>query len=650
LGRRTRRHAALRRDQSRRPITVLETHTDITERKEAERALRRSEEDLRAIIDTIPTHIWISRADGSDALFNRRRLAYTGPGIDWYGIVHPDERAEHDAAWAIALRTGGPFQFEQRLLAADGSYRWFLGRAEPLRDEKGNIARWIGINIDIEERKQTEARLRRVEEDLQAIIDTIPIHVWTALPDGSSPYLNKRRIEYSGFDTDFETVVHPDDRPAQLHAWLTAVRTGESFENEQRLRAADGSYRWFLSRAAPLCSGPGEIVKWIGVNIDIDDLRQAQERIRRSEQDLRNAIDTIPTHVWSTLPDGSDIYLNHRRLEYAGPEVGFEAIVHPDDRGLHNETWATSIRTGKPWEVECRLHRVDGVYRWFLIRAEPLRDEGGTIVRWWGTNTDIDNLRRAEEALQRAQAELSHVTRVATLGELTASIAHEVNQPLAGIVTNGEACLRWLRRERPDLDEAQRAVERIIGDGRRAGEVVRRLRALARKDEPDWRPFDLNEVVEDSLPLVAQEMTRQQVSLKLSLSPGLPLVLGDRVQLQQVVINLIVNGIQAMAEVTGRRRTLTVSSWLNEESADAAACVVLAVRDSGPGVDPAVGDRLFDPFFTTKPDGMGMGLSICRSIVEAHGGKISITERKASDQSKGAAFQFALPAQAQVHQ
>jgi PAS domain S-box-containing protein len=641
---------ALRRDESRRPITVLETHTDITERKEAERALRRSEEDLRAIIDTIPTHIWTSGVDGSDAVFNRRRLEYTGPGVDWYGIVHPDERAEHDAVWAAAVRSGGSFQFEQRLLAADGSYRWFLGRAEPLRDEQGNIIRWIGINIDIEERKQTEARLRRAEEDLQEIVDTIPTHVWTALPDGSSPYLNRRRIEYSGFDTDFETVVHPDDRPEQLRAWLTAVQIGDSFENEQRLRAADGSYRWFLSRAEPLRSASGEIVKWIGINIDIDDLRRAQERIRRNEQDLRDAIDTIPTHVWSTLPDGSGEYLNRRRLEYAGVSMDIEGLIHPDDRVRYDGDWAAAIGAGAFFEGEYRLRRNDGAYRWFLSRAEPLRDDGGRIVRWFGTNTDIDNLRRAEQALQRAQAELAHVTRVATLGELTASIAHEVNQPLAGIVTNGEACLRWLRRDQPDLEEAQRSVERIIGDGRRAGQVVRRLRALARKDEPDWRPCDLNEVVEESLPLVAQEMTRRRISLDLSLSPGLPRVLGDRVQLQQVVINLIVNGIQAMAEVTDRRRTLTVSSWLNEESAGVAACVVLVVRDSGPGVDPAVGDRLFDPFFTTRADGMGMGLSICRSIVEAHGGRISVDRREASDRGNGAAFQLALPAHAQVHQ
>jgi C4-dicarboxylate-specific signal transduction histidine kinase len=251
-----------------------------------------------------------------------------------------------------------------------------------------------------------------------------------------------------------------------------------------------------------------------------------------------------------------------------------------------------------------------------------------------GAVTDITAARRAEEALQQAQANLAHVSRVATLGELTASIAHEVNQPLAGIVTNGEATLRWLQRDAPDLGEAQRAIRRMVGDARRAGDVVTRLRALARKDEPRRLPLDINDVVGDLLPLVRREMSNHRVMLELQLSPGLPAVLGDPVQLQQVIINLIVNGIQAMADITDQLNILTISSGTN-----AADDVFLAVGDTGHGIGAGTGDQLFDAFFTTKTNGMGMGLSICRSIIEVHGGAISAT----ANDSRGALFQFTLP-------
>jgi PAS domain S-box-containing protein len=710
---------------------------------------------LRELIDVMPIHVWTARADGSDVFFNRRRLEYTGTGVDWYAIVHPDEREQHDATWHASVRTGRPFEFEQRLLAADGSSRWFLGRAAPLRDGDGNITRWVGVNIDIEDRKRAEQVQADAEQQLKTVIDTIPAHVWRTGPDGENDFVNQARIAFGGGDLAWHHFVHPDDAVLHKQLWQQARRTGQPFEQEMRLLRTDGVYRWFLVRVAPQRNDDGTVARWFGTNTDIDDLKQAQERIRRSEQDLRDAIDTIPAHVWSTLPDGSDIYLNRRRLDYGGPGAGWETIVHPDDRDEHNRTWAASMQTGNRWEVECRLLRADGTYRWFLVRAEPLRDADGQIVRWLGTNTDIDDLRiaqqqllqaerelratidtipahiwsclpdgtsdyfnrrrveytgpdvafydivhpddraehdekwatsirtgapfnienrlrrfdgtyrrflgraeplrdeqgniakwfgtntdiedlrRAEDALHRAQAELAHVSRVATLGELTASITHEVNQPLAGIVTNAEASLRWLRRAQPNLDEAQQAIERIIRDGQRAADVVRRLRALVRKEDPVRLSLNLNELVEESLPLMAQEMGRQRILVELSLAPDLPAVLADRVQLQQVLINLLINAIQAMVETSGRR-VIAISS-----QADDAGNVMLAVRDSGPGIDPAAAHDLFKAFVTTKSNGMGMGLSICNSIIEAHGGRIWADAGATS----GAAFRFTLPAQ-----
>ncbi len=360
------------------------------------------------------------------------------------------------------------------------------------------------------------------------------------------------------------------------------MQTGEPWEVECRLLRADGIYRWFLVRAEALRDADGNIVRWFGTNTDINDLRLAQQQLRQAERELRATIDTIPAHIWSCLPDGTSDYFNRRRVEYTGPTIDFFGIVHPDDRADHDERWDRSIRTGRPFEVENRLRRFDGTYRRFLGRAEPLRDEQGNIIRWFGTNTDIEDLRRTEEALQNSQAELAHVSRISTLGELTASITHEVNQPLAGIVTNAEASLRWLRRERPNLEEAEQAVERVIREGQRAAEVVRRLRALARKEEPVRRPLNVNELVEESLPLVAQEVGRQGIKVELSLAPRMPIVLADRVQLQQVLINLFINAIQAMGETTGRERVLAISSQVTE-----AGDAMLVVSDSGPGIDPA---------------------------------------------------------------
>jgi C4-dicarboxylate-specific signal transduction histidine kinase len=253
-------------------------------------------------------------------------------------------------------------------------------------------------------------------------------------------------------------------------------------------------------------------------------------------------------------------------------------------------------------------------------------------------NNDITERKRADERLRQAQAELAHVTRVTTLGELTASIAHEVNQPLAAIVTNGEACLRWLLRDVPDFGEVQSSVERMISDGRRASQVVARVRALVRKGDPRQIKLSMNEIVEDVVLLVERELAEQRVALELDLEPSPPVVLGDRVQLQQVIINLVMNAIQAMSGVTDGQRILSIRSRSRVPGPDQRS-VILEVGDTGVGIDPSSMPQLFTAFHTTKTDGMGMGLSICRSIVEAHGGRISV----ATDLERGARFVVSLP-------
>jgi PAS domain S-box-containing protein len=298
------------------------------------------------------------------------------------------------------------------------------------------------------------------------------------------------------------------------------------------------------------------------------------------------------------------------------------------------ETIQADLMRNSRWDGELAQVRADGSWVTVASRWALRRDERGRPVGILETNTDITSRIEARDALHRAQAELAHVTRITTLGELTASIAHEVNQPLAAIVANGQACLRWLKRDVPDLSEAQSAVERMVADGKRAGEVIWGLRMLARKADPQWEVLALNEVIESALVLVQRELHSHQVALKLSLSPGLPPICGDRVQLQQVVINLMVNGMQAMGSVDDRPRTLLVATERHE--ADQA---LVKVRDVGVGITNENLDRLFQAFFTTRADGMGMGLSICRSIVEAHEGRIWASR----NEGPGVTMQFTLP-------
>lgn len=298
----------------------------------------------------------------------------------------------------------------------------------------------------------------------------------------------------------------------------------------------------------------------------------------------------------------------------------------------YKEIMAELLRNGH-WEGELVDARRDGSKVTVASRWSLQRNEHGQPVAILETNTDIEETKQAQETLAKAQADLAHVSRISTLGELTASIAHEVNQPLAAIVTSGEACLRWLDRDVPKLDGVKRGVERMISDGQRASEVVRRLRALSKKDDLQKAPVDVNEIIDDALLLVQREVTTHRVQLNLELTKALPVVLGNRVQLQQVIINLMMNAIQAMA-ATEKRRELAVRSLPHDGGQ-----VLVSVCDTGPGFDTKNEGQLFSAFFTTKADGMGMGLSICRSIIEAHGGRVWASRNAEG----GATFQFALP-------
>jgi PAS domain S-box-containing protein len=367
-------------------------------------------------------------------------------------------------------------------------------------------------------------------------------------------------------------------------------------------------------------------------------LRDLYAVLQSSEDRLRLVIDTIPAYVWSTGPDGSVDFINRRWLESTGlsaeSAVGWDwnSALHPDDLTRVVDALHRALAAGEPVENEARLRQADGKYRWFLIRNVPLRDELGNIVKRYGTSIDIEDRKQAEDALRQAQADLAHVNRVTTMGELTASLAHEVNQPLSAIVANGHACLRWLSADPPNLAKAREAAERITRDGQDAGEIVRRVRALFRRAPGEKDVLDLNEVIGEVLRLLRGDAGKRGIAVETDLDQKLPSVVADRIQLQQVVLNLVLNGIEAMDQVADHPKTIFIrSAWENPNAA------VVEVRDSGAGFENP--ERAFEAFFTTKQNGMGMGLAICRSIIEAHHGRLWV----APSVGPGATVRFTIP-------
>jgi PAS domain S-box-containing protein len=374
---------------------------------------------------------------------------------------------------------------------------------------------------------------------------------------------------------------------------------------------------------------------------DISERRQAEEALRASERDLSLIIETIPGLVWCAAPDGELNYLNQRILDYTGTsagawaQLGWKNLLHPDDAEPTAQAWAHAVATGQPLQVQCRFRRSDGVYRWFRALGQAARDSEGGVARWYGLLIDIDDRKNMEEALRSSQARLSRAIQTATVGEFAAAVAHEVNQPLAAVVTNGQACLRWLAAQPPGMAKAQEAAERIVRDGKEAGEVVRRIRSLFKQAAVEKIELDLNEVIREVLHLLSGETTRKRVAVETDLGQDLAPIAGDRVQLQQVIFNLLLNGIDAMDSVVDGPKTLFISS-----KRPGPETVLVEVRDSGTGLkDP---DKIFEAFFTTKENGMGMGLAICRSIIDAHHGRLWA----ASGEGAGATFSFTLPVRA----
>ncbi|HMB88282.1 MAG TPA: ATP-binding protein [Methylomirabilota bacterium] len=531
--------------------------------------------------------------------------------------------------------------------------------------------------------------LQALQDRMGLVIDSIPAWASVIRPDGAVEFVNRWGLEYTGLrfeDTlgsGWKIAVHPDDQAAFASARRKALATGEPFEIETRFRRADGVYRWFLTRVAPLRDEGGGIVRWYGVSADIEDRKVADallageklllEMITRGDRLAlildalcRLAEERCSGALCSILlvgPDGTSLrhgaapslpgaYVKAIDGVTIGPSAGscgtaayraqpvVVSDIATDPLWADYRALALSHSLRACWSTpmcssEGRVLGTLAVY--YREPRRPTPHERDIVERITHLAAVTVERKQAEEALHQTQIELARVTRVTTLGELTASIAHEVNQPLAAIVADASACLQWLAADRPDLDSVREALAAMVKDGERAADVIGRIRALLSRSRVAPEPCDLAGIVHEVLLLVAPEMGRHGIVLQTALAPELPRVLGDRIQLQQVLLNLLMNAAEAMRETPPERRRVVVRSTV--ECRDDGTWAVLAVEDAGVGFREQDEARLFEAFYTTKPSGLGMGLSISRSIIERHGGRLWATPNP----DHGATFHFALP-------
>ncbi|AMA58369.1 PAS domain S-box protein [Bradyrhizobium sp. CCGE-LA001] len=584
--------------------------------------------------------------------FGAAQLGYTATeliGRSVLDVFFEEDRDFVRACVALCLETvDQSHTWEIRKVRKDGSVLWVRENAKTmLRADGGPIVLVACENIT--ERKEAENALRQSEAYLAQAQELS--HTGSFGWKSSTGEISWSKETYRIFQCDEGTKpripfmlqrIHPDDRLAVQQTTARAAREGKDYDHEYRLVMPDGSIKYVRAVARATRDSNGR-VEFVGSVTDVTATKEAERRLRESEQRFRDYAETASDWFWETGPDHRVTQISEHSDTVAAP-TGLLGLTRWDiapDANLEPEKWRQhreALDAHVPFrDLVYRSRDRNGHAIYVRTSGKPFFDAEGAFLGYRGVCTDVTAAIRAdqaEEALRKAQTELAHVTRVTTLGELTASIAHEINQPLAAVIANADACLSWLQRSPPDLNAARRSVDWIIEDGKRASDVIRHVRALAKRTDIEMVPLDASAVVREAVALVQREMASHAVSVRMELSSALPEIFGDRIQLQQVLINLIMNGIEAMEGVEDRPRELAIRSV-----ADGDGAVLVSVADSGVGICEQAIDRLFTPFFTTKSSGMGMGLSICRSIVEAHGGRLSA----APNRGHGATFQITLP-------
>ena len=556
--------------------------------------------------------------------------------------VHPEDRNLVLELIERASTSGGAIDCEYRLLFADDRVKYVRVLARPLGTASDDLE-FAGAVIDITEAKQAEEKIRLSERELRTLVEAIPAYVGTTLPDGSVDFISQSWLDYTGFSREqgmgwgWGGAIHPEDFDRVMANWRASLAAGAPAEHELRCRSADGTYHWFLHRALPLRDDGGNVVKWYGTLTNIDALKETEHALQTREHQLLGIVETIPSMLWSSSPTGETTHLSQRVLEYCGASLeelanrGWEKVIHPDDREETVKAFARAISSGESYSVIHRLRRADGEYRWHHSMGEPLRDPQGKIIQWYGLALDIDERKRAEDHLRDTRIKLSRTSQIATVAELSASIAHELNQPLMAVLGNAQAAKRWLGANPPNLTETNASIERILRGIRSADETMQHIRALFKRESFEKREANIPDMMREAVRFVHEDPNKRGVVISCHFDDHLPTVSVDVIQIQQVFINLILNAVEAMdgSRIPPLVKVRAAVTDHNE--------MLIQVMDNGPGVDDT--EKIFDAFVTTKEKGMGIGLAVSRSVIEAHGGRIWAE----NNPDGGAIFNVALP-------
>jgi PAS domain S-box-containing protein len=624
--------------------------------------LRESEYNLRQIIDAaIPGMLWVTGPDGEVTRVNQRTLDFTGArsvedflNVGWKKFLHPEDFPKTENAFFHAIQTGESYENLQRVRRVDGEYRWHHVRAEPLRDREGRIIEWYGLSVDVDEGKKVEERLRRSEAYLaeaQRLTHTATV----AYNATEILYFSEEAFRLFGFDplqglpnrgAVWERV-HPDDADAMNEKIGHALREKRSLQDKFRLQLPDGTVKHVDADILPAFSATGELVEIIATAVDVTERKRAEETLRRGEAWLAQAQRISHTGTW-VINGATKHFLYWTDESYR--IWGFDPLqgvpsrddmwgrIHPGDR---ERVWGEvqeALAEKRDFLAEFRILLPDGTVKYLEANTHHVFSPLGELIEVICTSVDVTERKCAQderERLRQLEADLAHINRVSMMGELAASLSHEILHPIATARNNARAGMRFLEMNPPNLNEVREALDCVVKDADRAKNIVGRIRSQIKRAPPRKEHFDLNEAINEVIVMVRSAIAKNEISVSTRLMDGLVPVQGDRVQLQQVLVNLMLNAIEAMSSVDGAPRELSIRTEQSQTGG-----ILVAVHDSGPGVDPVNLERVFEPFYTTKTSGIGMGLSICQTIINGHGGRLWMS----ANEPRGAVFQFTLPA------
>ena len=628
-------------------IPMLFLAAVIEERATGETKRRESETRFRIVADAAPVLIWMSGMDKLCTFFNKPWLEFTGRSLDqemgngWADGVHPDDLQRCLKTYTEAFDARKPFVMQYRLRRHDGKYRWISDQGVPRYDSNGNFAGYIGSCVDVTDLIKKDEALREFEERVVLAAEAAHLGVWELDTTTNELWMSDKARSLFQFDPQarvdeamVQRRVHPDDRALRESAVKQAIETQGEYAIEYRVLLPDGTLRWISGRGRCLAGTRGKGKRLIGVSVDITQQKEAQDLFRLAAEGSHLGIwhwdEVAKTLTW----DGATRDMFGVSAETEITIDTFYRALHPDDAERVKQTWRRALELQLPYQIEFRTQRSDGSIRWFQARGRTYYDEEVKPLWMSGVLFDITDRKEAEVTAQRNREELSHLSRVAAMGELVASIAHELNQPLSGITSNASAGQRFIDRGDVDLCELRELLGDIVADGRRAGDVIRGIRSMVKKSVAAHRHINLNDIVMSVVRMVKANAMLHSCELGTFLDPGLPTVNGDPVQLQQVLLNLVINAFDAMRDTPLNRRKVIIATERNDDGTTR-----VSVRDYGIGIPEKTRELLFDHFFTTKREGLGMGLAIVRSIIESHGGTIAAENADGG----GARFQFTLP-------